>query len=219
MSDVTPVDPTDRPIDDPIQQERWSVTLDGISELRADRLYDRLRQAGIGCHVQTVSPRVEPAGGMFRGVEGLYEVCVRREDLARSVDLARDLFPDEELAEGRTWGPSKIGEEPIVLCLVDWHDAWDLAAELDRSGTHAIVLPADLSDPAPSEEESLEDALEEQLVSQLGIPSAGAGAREPAVEDRTYAVVVERPQLQRAGEVGAKLLGDRFHLDASAYDA
>jgi hypothetical protein len=31
--------------------------------------------------------------------------------------------------------------------------------------------------------------------------------------------VVERPQLQRASEIAAKLLGDRFHLDGSAYDA
>lgn len=219
MSDTTPIDPTSRQLDDPIQQERWSVTLDGISEPLADRLYDRLRQAGIRCHVQTVSPRVVSGGTAFMGVEGLYEVCVRKEDLPRAVDVAKELFPPDQLEDGRIWGPSRIGEEAAVLCFVSWHDAWDLAAELNRSGTHALVLPSDLSDPAPPEEESLEDALEAQLESQLGLASAGGRAAGTSVEDATYAVVVERPQLQRASEIGGTLLGERFHLDGSAYDA
>jgi hypothetical protein len=215
------LDPTQLDRMDPRQQERWSVTLDALDPRQAAKLYGVLRDANLACHVQVVSSRFTQGASTFR--EGLYEVCVRKEDLTAAVGLAKVALPGEPVPEGGIWGPSKIGEQPVVLCPVDWEDAWDLAAQLVRAGIPAVVLPDDVAaQPPPAEESMREAGLEAVMdeITSLGFPGMDHREPEPVpVEDRAYEVVVEAPRLQEAAEIARQLLGMDFHLDGSAYDA
>jgi hypothetical protein len=215
------LDPTQLDRTDPRQQERWSVTLDALDPRETAKLYETLRAANLGCHAQVVSPRFTQRGNTFR--EGLYEVCVRKEDLSAAVALAKSALPGEPLPEGGIWGPSRLGEPPVVLCPVDWEDAWDLAAQLVRAGVPAIVLPDDVDTQPPLAEETMGRAmLEETLdeITSLGFPGMAHREHVPVdAEDRAYAVVVEEPRLQEAAEIARQLLGVDFHLDGSPYDA
>jgi hypothetical protein len=215
------VDPTQLDRADPVQQERWSVTLDALDPSEAATLFGALHAANLACHVQVVSPRFTQGASTFR--EGLYEVCVRKEDLTAAVALAKSALPGEPVPEGSIWGPSHIGEQPVVLCPADWEDAWDLAAQLVRAGIPAIVLPDDVATQPPPAHETMRGALRDEVmdeITSLGFP--GINGREPgspAVEDRAYEVVVEEPRLQEAAEIGRHVLGIDFHLDGSPYDA
>jgi hypothetical protein len=232
---LVPVDPSKLPREDPRQDERWSVTLDGIAEGSADLLAQHLLEHQIPCHVQTISPRVTWLGFTYLGMTGLYEVCVRREDLKRATELARVQFPEkyegEWLQHGRIWGPSKLGEEPVVLCQLPYEECWDLAGALVRVGVPAIVLPDDVSDPTPPEDMSFKEATTDAghiLIDKAASytfseyhPDRLIGQPEREyipVEERAYCVVVEDPRLKEAATIAEHLYGDAFHLDGSAYD-
>jgi hypothetical protein len=222
------VDPSTLARDDPIQQERWSVTLDAIPASSAAALYRGLVGRSIACHVQVVSPRFTLEGRLYRS--GLYEVCVRREDLARSVSLAKELFFEPAadtrgyFPEGSIWGPSKLGEEPVVLCPVPWVDAWDLAAQLLRAGVPAIVLPDDVAGATPPATETVGGYIADEVMDEITKVGMGrAFGERPApdvdVTDLPYCVVVERPRLDEAVTMARQVLGERFTLDGSPYDA
>ncbi len=224
-SSIELIDPSKLARQDPVQQERWSVTLDAIPAASAAGLFRSLRAAEIACHVQVVSPRFTLGGLPY--VSGLYEVCVRREDLAQSVSIAKGLFPDSDkpgyFPEGSIWGPSKVGEEPVVLCPVPWEDAWDLAAQLVRAQIPAIVLPDDVNGPTPPAKETVGGFIQDDVmdhITRIGLEGYfdEREAPETDVTDLPYCVVVERPRLDEATRVAREILGEGFQLDGSAYD-
>lgn len=232
---LVPLDLSSLPREDPRQDERWSVTIDGIPEGAADILGRHLLEASIRCHVQTISPRVTMLGGVYEHMSGLYEVCVRKEDLQRATALAQRQFPEthagERLAHGRIWGPSIVGEEAFVLCQLPYEECWDLAGALVRAGIPAIVLPDDVADPSPPAHMTMGEATRDQgaasidhlmsfLTSQYH-PERLLG--EPArdyvpVDDRGFCVVVEEPRVKEAAEIAEHLYGDGFRLDGSPYN-
>jgi hypothetical protein len=233
---LVPLDVSTLPRDDPRQDERWSVTLDGIQEGAADILARHLIESGIRCHVRTLSPRVTTGSRVYMEMSGLYEVCVHKEDLQRATALAQRQFPEthegDVLAHGRLWGPSIVGKEAYVLCQLPYEECWDLAGALVRAGIPAIVLPDDVDTPAPPAHMSFTEATSdirhddiEHVMSYLtGRYHPERLIGEPArdyvpVDDRGFSVVVEEPRVKEAAEIAAHLYGDQFHLDGSPYDA
>jgi hypothetical protein len=224
-SSVTPIDPSTLPRDDPRLDQRWPTTLDGVSTDEVAEIVQLLDDAGIGCHVETVSPRVR--GMEWIGVSGLYDVLVREEDLRAAVDVLKPAFPErfpgEKLPDDSLWPGDAFGSDPRVLCRLSWAQSWDLTAALGRAGIKAIVLPDDVPPPEPQAAESLGDALGDEaheLITELeDWTDIGAGT-PPAtrVEERWYVVVVLQPDLDRAAELASKSLGSGFKLDGSAYD-
>jgi hypothetical protein len=232
---LVPVDPTSLPREDPRLDQRWSVTLDAIQEGAASRLARDLLEHGIECHIETVSPRVTQGGVPFAGMTGLYHVVVAKGNLPAAVELAVPSFPEtfegELLPHGGIWGPSKLGEEPIVLCQLPFEDCWHLSAVLTRAGFKAIVLPDDLPDAAPPAEMTLADALRDEHRNEASAALSlltwkvhherllGQPERDDvAVEDLPYCVVVERPHVDEAAAIAREAYGERFHLDGNAYD-
>ena len=225
---LEPKDPTAFPRDDPVQQERWSVTLDGVSKEEAQALARRLIGEEIACHLQVVGPHVTVLGFTYLGVSGLMEVCVRREDLLRATDIAESQFPErwqgERLAHGRLWTPSAIGETVSVLCRLPWADCWDLAAQLHRHGIPSIVLFDDVTDPSPKEEMSLVESMGDEAEnsadrwSRLGMGGRIPDEAAPIEERHAYCVAVEEPRLKEATDFAGAYIGDRFVLDGTPYD-
>jgi hypothetical protein len=224
---LEPKDPSTFGQDDPIQQERWSVTLDGISKEEGQLLARRLITAGIPCHLQVIAPRVTAFSHTFMGMSGLMEVCVRRDDLLAATDIAQDQFPEtwkgERLAHGRLWTPSQIGEEVSVLCLLPWAECWDLAAQLQRHGIPAIVLIYHLDDPVPEETMTYARSMAAEARDSADRWSRfmGVGSPEddiPIEERHQYSVAVEEPRLAEATDFAHAYLGDAFVLIGTLYD-
>jgi hypothetical protein len=224
---LEPKDPATFPSDDPIQLERWSVTLDGIAKEEAQHLARRLIAAGIPCHLQVIASRVTSFSHTFMGMSGLMEVCVRREDLLQATDIAEDQFPEawkgERLAHGRLWTPSQIGKEVSVLCLLPWAECWDLAAQLQRHGIPAIVLIYHLDDPVPKETMTYAESMaaEARDSAERWSRFMGVGSPEddvPIEERYQYSVAVEEPRLSEAVDFARAYLGDSFALVGTPYD-
>ena len=233
---LVPLDASTLPRDDPRQDERWSVTLDGITESAADILARHLIEAGVRCHVRTLSPRVTIGSLVYLKMSGLYEVCVHKEDLQRATTLAQRQFPEQhegdKLAHGRLWGPSIVGKEAFVLCQLPYEECWDLAGALVRAGIPAIVLPDDVdSTPAPPEHMKFGEAVDDMRAANVDhLLSFLTGQYHPErllgepardyvpVDDQGFSVVVEEPRVKEAAEVATHLYGDAFQLDGSPYD-
>jgi hypothetical protein len=232
---LVPLDVTTLPRDDPRQNERWSVTIDGIAEGAADILARHLLESGIRCHVRTLSPRVTAGSLVVGRMSGLYEVCVHKEDLQRATALAQRQFPEthpgDQLAHGRLWGPSIVGDEAFVLCELPYEECWDLASALVRAGVPAIVLPDDVDDPAPPAHMTSGEATRDQGAADLEhLAMFLTGSYHPErllgepsrdfvpVDDRGFCVVVEEPRVKEAAKIAEHLYGDAFRLDASPYD-
>jgi hypothetical protein len=223
MTSTTPVDPSTLPREDPRLDQRWPVTLDGVSEGEVERIVEVLDRAQIACHVETVSPRVS---GLPWTVAGLYDVLVREEDLRAAVEVLKpefpERFPGEKLPDDSLWDMERFGPEPIALCRLSWAQSWDLEAALGRAGIKAIVLPDDVPGPTPPASESAGKALIEEVhdaVKGFGEYTDLTAGEDPVpVEDRWYVVVVLQPDVERAAELAGKALGPAFELDGSAYD-
>lgn len=224
-SSRTPVDPATLPRDDPRLDQRWPVTLDGVSSEEVAEIVELLDAAGIACHTETVSPRVE--GMEWLGVTGLFDVLVREEDLRPAVAVLRpaypERFPGEKLPDDSLWPGDAFGEDPRALCRLSWAQSWDLTAALGRAGIRAIVLPDDVPPPEPPARESLREALADEshdlLAEVEDMTDIGPGTPSPVpIEERWYVVVVLQNDLDRAAELASKALGSAFELDGSAYD-
>lgn len=218
-----PVDPSSLPREDPRLDQRWPVTLDGVSIEEVAEIVRLLDGAHIACHVETVSPRVR--GMEWEGVTGLYDVLVREQDLRPAVEVLKPAFPErfpgEKLPDDSLWDFEAFGPAPMALCRLSWAQSWDLSAALGRAGIKAIVLPDDVSGPTPPVSESLGAALAEEAHDALEAVEdwTDVGTPEPTpIEDRWYVVVVLQPDLDRATELASKALGSDFQLDGSAYD-
>jgi len=223
-SSVTPVDPATLPREDPRLDQRWPVTLDGVSTDEIEEIVGLLDGAGIACHVETVSPHIS---GMGLEAKGLYDVLVREEDLRPAVAVLKPAFPErfpgEKLPDDSVWPGEDFGNDARVLCRLSWSQSWTLTSGLGRAGIKAIVLPDDVPPPEPPANESLKDMLAEEaheLVTEAeDWTDIGPGTPPPTpVEDRWYVVVVLQPDLDRAAELASKALGSDFELDGSAYD-
>lgn len=224
QSSLTPIDPATLARNDPRLDQRWPTTLDGVSTDEVAEIVKLLDAAGIACHVETVSPRID---GVMGHVAGLYDVLVREEDLRPAVDVLKPAFPErfpgEKLPDDSLWPGDAFGSDPRVLCRLSWTQSWDLTAGLGRAGIKAIVLPDDVPPPEPPASESLGQMLKEEaheLVEDAeDWTDIGPGTPQPApVEDRWYVVVVLQGDLDRAAELASKALGSGFELDGSAYD-
>jgi len=224
-SSVTPIDPNALPREDPRVDQRWPVTLDGVSTEEIAEIVRLLDNAGIDCHVETISPRVPGMGWL--GVTGLYDVLVREEDLRAAVGVLKPAFPErfpgEKLPDDSLWPGPAFGEDPRVLCRLGWTQSWDLTAALGRAEIKAIVLPDDVPPPESPATESLGQMLGDDshdLLTELeDWTDIGPGTPPPTpVEDRWYVVVVLQADLDRAAELASKALGSGFELDGSAYD-
>ena len=211
------------------------MTIDGIAEGAADILARHLLEAGVRCHVRTLSPRVTASTLVVGKMSGLYKVCVHKEDLQRATALAQLQFPEahpgDSLAHGRLWGPSIVGKEAFVLCQLPYEECWDLAGSLVRGGVPAIVLPDDLDDPAPPAHMTLGEAISDQRSNDVEHLAMFLNSRyhpdrllgEPSrdyvpVDDRGFCVVVEEPRVKEAAKIAEHLYGDQFRLDGSPYD-
>ena len=224
QSSVTPIDPATIPRDDPRLDQRWPVTLDGVGTEEIAEIVQLLDDAGIACHVETVSPHIRVLG---LEAKGLYDVLVREEDLRPAVAALRPAFPErfpgEKLPDDSLWPGDDFGSDPRVLCRLSWAESWTLTAALGRAGIKAIVLPDDVPPPEPPPSESFRDLAAEEsheLVTELeDWTDIGPGTPPPTpVEDRWYVVVVLQADLDRAAELASKALGSSFALDGSAYD-
>jgi hypothetical protein len=223
MTSTTPIDPSTLPREDPRLDQRWPVTLDGVSTAEIERIVELLDAARIGCHVETVSPRVT---GMASQVPGLYDVLVGKGDLRRAVDVVKPSFPErfpgEKLPDDSLWDLDRFGPEPIALCRLSWEQSWDLEAALGRAQIRAIVLPDDVPEPTPPASESLGHELMDEVHDAIKdfseFTDLTAGEDPVPVEDRWYVVVVLRPDVARAADLAAQQLGSAFELDGSAYD-
>jgi hypothetical protein len=223
MTSTTPIDPSTLAREDPRLDQRWPVTLDGVSTDEIERIVGLLDGARIDCHVETVSPRIT---GMASQVPGLYDVLVRKEDLRRAVDVLKPVFPErfpgEKLPDDSLWDLDRFGPEPIALCRLSWEQSWDLEAALGRAGINAIVLPDDVAASTPPASESLAHELMDEVhaaVTEFGeFTDLTAGDDPVPIEDRWYVVVVLKPDVERAAELATKQLGAVFELDGSAYD-
>jgi len=223
-SSVTPIDPATLPREDPRLDQRWPTTLDGVSTDEVAEIVQLLDDAGIACHVETVSPRI---AGLGLHVAGLYDVLVSEEDLRAAVAVLSPAFPErfpgEKLPDDSLWPGDAFGKDPRVLCRLSWAQSWDLTAALGRAGIKAIVLPDDVPAPEPPASESLGDALAEEahglLTEVEDITDIGPGTpHHTPVEDRWYVVVVLQADLDRAAALASKALGSGFELDGSADD-
>jgi hypothetical protein len=221
---VTPIDPATLPRDDPRLDQRWPVTLDGVPTDEIAEIVQLLDDAGIACHVETVSPHIRAPG--FEA-KGLFDVLVQEEDLRPAVAALRPAFPErfpgEKLPDDNLWPGAEFGDDPRVLCRLSWPNSWTLTAALGRAGIEAIVLPDDVPPPEPPPSESFQELAADEaheLVTELeDWTDIGPGTPPPApVEDRWYVVVVLQPDLDRAAELAAKAFGSVFELDGSAYD-
>ncbi len=224
-SSSEPIDPSALPREDPREDQRWPVTLDGVSREEVAEIVGLLDGAHIACHVETVSPRVR--GMEWEGVTGLYDVLVREQDLRPAVAVLKPAFPErfpgEKLPDDSLWDFEAFGPAPVALCRLSWAQSWDLTAALGRAGIKAIVLPDDVAEPRPPASESLGTALAEEAHEALEAvedwTDLGPGSPEPTpIEDRWYVVVVLQPDLDRAAALASKALGSDFQLDGSAYD-
>ncbi len=223
-SSVTPIDPATLPRDDPRLDQRWPVTLDGVPTDEIAEIVQLLDDAGIDCHVETVSPHIRALG--FEA-KGLFDVLVREEDLRPAVAALKpaypERFPGEKLPDDSLWPGEEFGNDPRVLCRLSWANSWTLTAALGRAGIDAIVLPDDVPPPEPPPSESFHELAADEgheLVTELeDWTDIGPGTPPPTpVEDRWYVVVVLRPDLDHAAELAAKAFGSAFELDGSAYD-
>jgi hypothetical protein len=224
QSSVTPIDPATLPRDDPRLDQRWPVTLDGVSPGEIAEIVQLLNDAGIACHVETVSPHIR---GLGLEAKGLYDVLVREEDLRPAVAVLQpaypERFPGEKLPDDSLWPGDAFGEDPRALCRLSWAQSWALVAALGRAGIKAIVLPDDVPPPEPPPEESLRDFISEEaheLVTEAeDWTDIGPGTPPSTpVEDRWYVVVVLQADLDRAADLASKALASGFELDGSAYD-
>jgi hypothetical protein len=224
-SSTGPVDPSSLPREDPRLDQRWPVTLDGVSTEEVAEIVRLLDGAHIACHVETVSPRVR--GMEWEGVTGLYDVLVREQDLRPALEVLKPAFPErfpgEKLPDDSLWDVEAFGPAPVALCHLSWAQSWDLSAALGRAGIKAIVLPDDVSGVTPPVSGSLGTALAEEAHGALEAiedwTDVGPGTPESTpIEDRWYVVVVLQPDLDRATELASKALGSDFQLDGSAYD-
>jgi hypothetical protein len=222
-SSVTPVDPATLPRDDPRLDQRWPTTLDGMSTDEVAQIVTLLDEAGIACHVETVSPRFT---GMAH-LPGLYDVLVREEDLRPAVAVLKPAFPErfpgEKLPDDSLWPGETFGSDPRVLCRLSWENSWSLTAALSRANIKAIVLPDDVPPPEPPATESVGRAVAEEareLVDELeDWTDIGPGTPpSAAIEDRWYVVVVLQADVDRAADLASKTIGPAFELDGSAYD-
>jgi hypothetical protein len=224
-SSPQPIDPSALPREDPREDQRWPVTILGVSTREVAEIVRLLDGAHIACHVETVSPRVR--GMESEGVTGLYDVLVREQDLRPAVEVLKPAFPErfpgEQLPDDSLWDFEAFGPAPVALCRLSWAQSWDLSAALRRAGIKAIVLPDDVSGPKQPASESIGSALAEEAHDELEAiedwTDLGPGTHESTpIEDRWYVVVVLRPDLDRATELASKALGSDFQLDGSAYD-
>lgn len=214
-SSGTPVDPATLPRDDPRLDQRWPTTLDGVSTDEAAEIV-RLLDAGIACHVETVSPRIS---GMAGHVAGLYDVLVREEDLRPAAEVLKPAFPErfpgEKRPDDSLWPGAEFGDDPRVLCRLSWAQSWDLTAALGRTGIKAIVLPDDEPPPEPPASETLGDMLKEEtheLIAEGG-GLDGHRARDAAADLRGGSLVRRRGLEGRPGSCrGTRVEGSGIRL-------
>ena len=122
-----PIDPSSLAREDPRLDQRWPVTLDGVSTEEVAEIVRLLDGAHIACHVETVSPRVR--GMEWEGVTGLYDVLVREQDLRPAVAVLKPAFPErfpgEKLPDDSLWDFEAFGPAPVALCRLSWAQSWD----------------------------------------------------------------------------------------------